>query len=79
MAKKSSKRREPRLSEAQRYAPQAALETASVRSASVSGAAGSAEVDLAEEYRYVFTDLKRIGVLALVMLAVLVVLALVIL
>ena len=32
--------------------------------------------DLREEYRYVVTDLKRIGVIALVMLAVLIVLAL---
>ncbi len=33
------------------------------------------EQDLAEEYRYVVADLKRIGVLALVMLALLIVLA----
>jgi len=71
MAKKSIKRRDPRLSEAQRYAPQPTSEAASGRV--------SDEADLAAEYRYVFTDLKRIGVLALVMLAVLVVLALVIL
>ncbi len=31
--------------------------------------------DLGEEYRYVIADLKRIGVIALVMLAVLIVLA----
>ena len=35
------------------------------------------EVDLAEEYRYVITDLKRIAVLAAAMLALLVVLAIV--
>ena len=35
------------------------------------------EADLAEEYRYVITDLKRIAVLALAMLALLVVLAIV--
>lgn len=72
MAKKSNKRREPRFSEAQRYAPQAAPGTASA-------ARVGDEEDLAAEYRYVFTDLKRIGILALVMLAVLVALALVIL
>ena len=32
--------------------------------------------DLQEEYRYVITDLKRIGVIAMAMLAVLIVLAL---
>ncbi len=35
------------------------------------------EEELAEEYRYVLTDLKRIGILALVMLALLIVLAIV--
>ena len=33
------------------------------------------EEELAEEYRYVLTDLKRIGILALVMLVLLIVLA----
>ncbi len=79
MAKKSNKRREPRFSEAQRYAPQKVPGTASVRPTSDPAARGGDEADLAAEYRYVFTDLKRIGILALVMLAVLVALALVIL
>jgi hypothetical protein len=35
-----------------------------------------ASVDLGEEYRYVIADLKRIGILAVAMLAVLIVLAL---
>ena len=36
----------------------------------------SKEVDLREEYRYVIADLKRIGVIAVLMLAVLIILAL---
>lgn len=47
----------------------------------ISFGAGSArtaskEVDLQEEYRYVIADLKRIGVIAVLMLAVLITLAL---
>lgn len=54
MAKKSNKRRDTRLSEAQRYAPQAAPEAASA-------ARVGDEADLAAEYRYVFTDLKGLA------------------
>ncbi len=66
MGKKKSK---PRLSEAQLYRPsQDASVMKSVQS-------GSGEEDLAEEYRYVTTDLKRIAILALVMLALLIILS----
>ena len=37
---------------------------------------GPQKTDLREEYRYVIADLKRIGIIALVMLAVLIALAL---
>jgi hypothetical protein len=39
---------------------------------------GSSKVDLAQEYSYVFADLRKIGVIAVAMFALLVVLALVI-
>lgn len=90
MAKKN-KRRLPRLSEAQRYQPQAgAIQTAAPtvmpsprpaqprRMPPVFQAAHiPTEEELKEEYRYVITDLRRIGILALAMLAVLIVLAVV--
>ena len=64
MGKKKSS---PRLSEAQLYRP--GMDSASNR------AMQGDEQDLADEYQYVVADLKRIGFLALVMLALLVVLA----
>jgi len=64
MGKKKSR---PRLSEAQLYRPGA--DDMGEKDP------GADEQDLAEEYRYVITDLKRIGILALVMLALLIVLA----
>jgi len=72
MAEKSgrSKDREIRLSEAQLRHP--GLEKAPSRDAEPSS--GTAELD--QEYAYVLSDLKRIGLIALVMLAVLVGLAL---
>jgi hypothetical protein len=74
MAKK--KRGGPRLSEAQLYRPTKNA-GADVAAEEVLEDASSAEV-LAEEYQYVIQDLKKIGWLALAMLALLVVLALVI-
>jgi len=64
MGKKKSS---PRLSEAQLYRPGS--------NAVKNNAVGEDEQDLADEYQYVVADLKRIGFLALVMLALLVVLA----
>jgi hypothetical protein len=74
MAKK--KREAPRLSEAQLYRPTKNAVT-DVAAEEIPEDASSAEV-LAEEYQYVIQDLKKIGWLALAMLALLVVLALVI-
>ncbi|MGC9397667.1 MAG: hypothetical protein ACP5HM_00850 [Anaerolineae bacterium] len=55
----------PRLSEAQLYRPEAGgTETEA-----------STTEDLTEEYRYVIADLKRIALLALVMLALLIALS----
>lgn len=62
MAKKQS----PRLSEAQLRRP---------GSGETEKSPAVEEQDLTEEYRYVLADLKRIGILALVMLALLIVLA----
>ncbi len=79
MAKKSrrvrKKGREIRLSQAQMARPGAG-EAASVLTAAPSAQPVFQESDLQEEYRYVVADLKRIGVIALAMLAVLIVLAL---
>lgn len=90
MAKKN-KRRLPRLSEAQRYQPQAGATPAAAPTVTPSprpvqprrmppvfqAAHVPTEEELKEEYRYVTTDLRRIGILALAMLAVLIVLAVV--
>ena len=80
MAKKSrrvrKKGRQVRLSPAQMVQP----ETGEVADAPPPVAAPARSVpqesDLREEYHYVITDLERIGVIALVMLAVLIALAL---
>ena len=72
----AKKKRAPRLSEAQLYRPTKNA-VADVAAEEVPEDASSAEV-LAEEYQYVIQDLKKIGWLALAMLALLVVLALVI-
>jgi hypothetical protein len=65
----ANKKSRPRLSEAQLYQPNQAASVVEPAQP------GSGEEDLAEEYRYVLTDLKRIAILALVMLAVLIVLS----
>ncbi len=65
MAKKS---RKVRLTEAQMIRPEAARPVASEK-------IEEATTDLTEEYQYVITDLKRIGVIALIMLAALIGLA----
>ena len=74
MAKK--KREAPRLSEAQLYRPTKNA-VVDVAAEGIPEDASAAEV-LAEEYQYVIQDLKKIGWLALAMLALLIVLALVI-
>ena len=85
MAKKTKKRSNggTRLSDRQLYQP--GMDGAAVPSAKVIPAAKAAVVaaqpadeDLAAEYRYVLTDLKKIAWLAVAMLALLVVLALVV-
>ena len=85
MAKKTKKRSNggPRLSERQLYQPGmdgAAVSPATVIPAAkaVAVAAQPADEDLATEYRYVLTDLKKIAWLAVAMLVLLVVLAFVV-
>jgi hypothetical protein len=75
MAKKSRRvrKQQARFSQAQMVRP-AASEAARFSVAAPASPA-SAPVDLGEEYRYVIADLKRIGILAVAMLAVLIVLA----
>jgi hypothetical protein len=77
VAKKSRrvkrKGRQVRLSEAQMIQPGIAEATP----AATPARPASKVVDLREEYRYVITDLERIGIIAVVMLAALIVLALV--
>lgn len=65
MAKKS---RKVRLTEAQMIRPEVAQPVESVETQ-------EATTDLTEEYQYVIADLKRIGVIALIMLAALIGLA----
>ncbi|HQE92229.1 MAG TPA: hypothetical protein PLH19_06040 [Anaerolineae bacterium] len=76
MAKKAKKRSGgPRLSESQRYQPgKPSGVVTPVRQAETVSTL-PANTDLVEEYRYVLTDLKKIGWLALAMLTLLVVLA----
>lgn len=85
MAKKTKKRSNggPRLSGRQLYQP--GMDGVAVPSATVTPAvkavavtAQPADEDLAAEYRYVLTDLKKIAWLAVVMLVLLVALALVV-
>ncbi len=85
MAKKTKKRSSggPRLTERQLYQPGmggAAAPSATVVpvAKAVAVTAQPADEELATEYRYVLTDLKRIAWLALAMLALLVVLAFVV-
>ncbi len=80
--KYGSKNKKRKLSAAQTYRPQAGAAPASTKKAGKRRAAQTkhhipTEEELAEEYRYVLTDLKRIGILALVMLALLIALAIV--
>ncbi len=69
MAKNS---RRPKLSAAQRVRPGAP------ESAVVAPTVEDGPRDLTEEYSYVMADLKRIGIIALVMLALMIVLMIVI-
>ena len=79
MAKKSrrvnKKSRPVRLSPAQMVQPGRA-ESPSVSSVTTRARSATKAPDLQEEYRYVITDLKRIGIIAAAMLVVLVALAL---
>jgi len=78
MAKKSRRVRKQgkqvHLSAAQMVQPTVAEVGNSARTATQAQPA-SKEADLGEEYRYVIADLKRIGIIAVGMLAVLIVLA----
>jgi len=81
MAKKSRRVRrrqqQARLSQAQMVQPGMSDTVGSPPAVtSILARPASATTDLREEYRYVIADLKRIGILAVAMLAVLVVLAL---
>ncbi len=79
MAKKSRRARKrsqvPRLTSAQLVQPGTQGESAAAPSAP--GRAKEVAQDLREEYRYVATDLRRIAIIAAVMLAVMITLALV--
>ena len=78
MAKKSrrvKKQGQVRLSAAQMVQPMAD-EVAEAVAVAIPTQSVLQETDLRDEYHYVITDLKRIGIIALAMLAVLVVLAL---
>lgn len=80
MAKKASKRR-PRARATRQPSVAAAVQpaapAATARPASGPGeSAPISHTDLAEEYRYVYSDLKRVGILAGSMLGLLIVLAL---
>ena len=78
MAKKSRRVRKQdkqvRLSATQMVQPTVAEMGNSARAA-IQAQPASKEADLGEEYRYVIADLKRIGIIAVGMLAVLIVLA----
>jgi cell division protein FtsX len=78
MAKKSRRvrkqGREVRLSATQMVQPTVA-EVGNGARAAIQAQPASKEADLGEEYRYVIADLKRIGIIAVGMLAVLIVLA----
>jgi hypothetical protein len=80
MSKKNRKKSTPRLSPAQLYRPgMATTPTAKAEEETPdvlpTAANVPSEETLAAEYQYVISDLKRIGVLALVMLVLLIVLA----
>lgn len=77
MAKKTRRVRRRHLSQAQMVQPgMSEADSFSPSVTSIPARPVSATTDLREEYRYVIADLKRIGILAMAMLAVLVVLAL---
>ena len=84
MTKKSRKKRVSKLSQAQRYSPDTGgisapvqkTKTARVRR-TTRGVHIPTDAELTEEYRYVLTDLRRIGLLAVAMLALLIVLAII--
>ena len=84
MAKKTKKRSNggPRLTERQLYQPgMSGVGATSVAAPMIAAAAVAVEPaddDLAAEYRYVLTDLKKIAWLAVAMLVLLVVLAFVV-
>lgn len=79
MAKKSRRSKQKgqskRLSPAQMVRPRA-TETSTVAKAQAASSTAASASDLKEEYRYVVSDLKRIAVLAAIMLVVLIALAL---
>ncbi len=70
MAKKV---RRARLSAAQTYVPESAPSSAATSPQTAS--AGSRQVNFSEEYRYIISDLQRIGILAAAILSGLVILS----
>lgn len=74
MAKKTRRSRRKRRA-ARTRVPSAGQQPAPVKKAAVGAKASSAKVDLAEEYHYVFSDLRRIAIIAAVMFALLFALA----
>jgi hypothetical protein len=78
MAKKSKRSQRRPASTPSVKSAQAAGETAVAKPTFTPRVTGSSKVDLAQEYSYVFADLRKIAVIAVAMFALLIVLALVI-
>jgi hypothetical protein len=74
MAKKTRRSRRKRKAARTRVPSAGQQQPAPVKKAAVAKAS-SAKVDLAEEYHYVFSDLRRIAIIAAVMFALLFALA----
>jgi hypothetical protein len=75
MAKKTRRSRRKRKAAPTRVPSARQQQPVPVKGAAVAAKASSAKVDLAEEYHYVFSDLRRIAIIAAVMFALLFALA----
>ena len=75
MAKKSRRSRRRRKAVARRHEPRPQAPQKTRQVAASAEAVTKARVDLAQQYAYVFTDLRRIAIIAAVMFALLFALA----
>ncbi len=75
MARKTRRKPVPRLSGAQLHRPEVATVEGDAAARVTFARALPSEAQLADEYRYVLDDLKKIGLIALGMLAFLLILA----